>query len=277
MVVTLTDAAKNWLAINAGTGECLAPSGVSYTDAEGALHTGSTGDIVNAFWVANSVGYSTAPIIAGMNYAGFKAINGGVDITIGTSDPLVIDGDVKWAYANDGSPIGESLYCAPPANIISTALTLDKSICAEPCTVGATITWTNTGALPGTFSPGVIVDSGTPTEMSPESLAAGATVSHTFSIAGLTVAGSPHNICASPGTHCQSVYTVVTVDICNWIISRGGWAALTVFDIMQMVAAYLGQISLGFTITVGYIMGAVAYYLNNRLSGNNLTGCTFTI
>lgn len=271
MVVTLTTAAKNWLAINAGiyngTTYCFSPTGVSYTDAEGVPHTGNTGDVVNAFFVAHLTNLDAALIIAGMNYIGLKALNGGVDI--------VMD-DVNFAYTNDGAPVTEPVYCSPPPNVVSTGLTVDKTVCTEPCTVSATITWTNTGGSPGTFSPGVIVDSGTPTTIAPESLAEGASISHTFAVAGLMITGSPHNICATPGTHCQTIYTVVTVDICNWIISRGGWAALTVFDIMQMVAAYLGQISLGFTITVAYIMGAVAYYLNRLSNGNALTGCTFT-
>lgn len=267
MVVTLTMAAQNWLAINAGTGSCFAPSGVTYKlPDEITPRTGSTGDVVNAFYSVHLVGQDTAIITASTDYIGLKAINGGVDLTLD---------DVNFAYTNDGFPTGEPLYCAPPAHIISIALTVDKTICTEPCIVNATITWTNDGALSGTFSPGVIVDGGLPMELSPESLAAGLSVSHTFPISGLMIAGSPHNICASPGTNCQLVYTVMSVDVCNWIISRGGWRALKVYDIMQMVAAYLGQISLGFTVTVAYIMGAVAYYLGRMANGNSLTGCTF--
>ncbi len=266
MVVTLTTAAKNWLAINAGTGSCFAPSGVLYQDAEGISHTGNTGDIVNAFFTAHLVGMDTAIIIAGTDYTGFKTINGGVDIGFD---------DVNFAYTNDGEPITEPTYCAPPAHIISTALTTDISACADPCSVNATVTWLNDGALSGTFSPGVTVDGGAPITMPPESLPASTSISHTFTISGLTVVGSPHSICASPGTHCQDVYIFTTLDICNWIISRGGWGALRVYDIMQMVAAYLLQINLGFTVTVAYIMGAVAYYLGRLSNGNSLTGCTF--
>ena len=276
MAVILTDAAKNWLAINAGSGApdyCFAPSGVSYViwnQPAGVFdtHVGSTGDVVSAFWVSNSVGRDTDVIIAGMDYIGFKALNNGVDIGFD---------DINFAYTNDGVPTGEPRYCPPPANIISTGLTISMSICAEPCTIDATATWINNGGIPGTFSPGITVDSGTPTTMPPELLAQGATVSHTFTISPLMIEGSPHNICAFPGTHCRLVYTVVTVDICNWIISRGGWRALTIFDIMQMVSAYLGQISLGFTVTIAYIQGAIAYYLGRLPSGNAQTGCTFTL
>lgn len=68
---------------------------------------------------------------------------------------------------------------------------------------------------------------------------------------------------------------VSQVDICSWITSKGGWANLAVFDIMALVSTYLGQTSLGFPITVAYIMGTVAYYLGNLSSGNSNTECTF--
>lgn len=270
MVVTLTADAKNWLAINAGVNigltNCFASSGVSYQDADGFAHTGSTGEVLNAFFVGHMVGKDTAVIIAGMDYTGFKAINGGTDVGFD---------DVQFAYNNDGNPGTEPTYCAPPANIISTALIVDKTICTEPCTVVATATWTNTGGSPGTFAPGIIIDNGTPQTISQRSLVAGESITQDFTVSGLMIAGSPHTICATPGTHCQSVHTVVTVDICSWITSLGGRISITVFNIMMMVSAYLGQSSLGFTVTVAYIMGAVAYYLNRASSGNSLTGCTF--
>ena len=279
MVVTLIDAAKNWLAINAGVNNCFSPTEVVYQlPDETTPRTGSTGDVVNAFWAVHAAGLDTAQIVAEMDYIGFKIINGGVDLTMGSNIPGLIDGDVKFAYANDGTTSGIPAYCAPPAHTISTGLTTNVSICAAPCTtppISVTVSWINDGALPDlTFTPGVTVDGGLPTTMAPYSLAAGVPVSHTFTISELAI-GS-HSICASPGTHCRSVDTVTTIDICNWIISRGGWTALKVYDIMQLVAAYLVQISLGFTVTTLYIMGAVAYYLgplpNN---GNSLTGCTF--
>lgn len=273
MVATLTTAAKNWLAINAGSGApnyCFSPSGVSYVvwnknTSSFDTHIGSTGDVLNAYYASHLVGRNNDLIIAGMDYIGLKALNGGVDI--GTDD-------VNFVYTNDGSPPTELTYCPPPAHIISVGLTTSMSICAEPCTIDTTVTWINDGGIPGTFSPGITVD-GILTEMPPELLAAGTSISHTFTVSGLLIAGSPHNICASPGTHCKLVYTVVTVDICNWIISRGGWANLAIFDIMQMISAYLGQINLGFTVTISYIMGAVSYYLGRLASGNTQTGCTF--
>lgn len=80
--MTLRTSGLDWLAQNAGSGNCFTSSGVSYRDADGVLHTGGTKDVVNAFLVANMVGKQSATIIAGTNYTGFKSINGGVDLAI---------------------------------------------------------------------------------------------------------------------------------------------------------------------------------------------------
>ncbi len=102
MVSTLTTAAKDWLAINAGIGNCFSATGITFTDSSGVSHTGGTGDVVNAFFVAHLVGQDSGIIIANTNYTSFKAINGEIDI--------VMD-DVGFAYNNDGTPSGESKYC----------------------------------------------------------------------------------------------------------------------------------------------------------------------
>jgi hypothetical protein len=83
LTMTLRTNGLDWLAQNAGSGNCFTTSGISYRDADGVLHTGGTKDVVNAFVVANMVGKTTATIIAGTNYNGFKAINDGVDLAIG--------------------------------------------------------------------------------------------------------------------------------------------------------------------------------------------------
>jgi len=81
--MTLRTNGLDWLAQNAGSGNCFASSGISYRDADGVLHTGGTKDVVTAFVVANMVGKTTTNIIAGTNYNEFKSINGGVDLTMG--------------------------------------------------------------------------------------------------------------------------------------------------------------------------------------------------
>lgn len=65
-------------------------------------------------------------------------------------------------------------------------------------------------------------------------------------------------------------------NICSWIESKGGWTAITSYDIMTLVNAYLGLAPLGFTVTMTYINGAISYYLDIVDSGNALTECSFT-
>ncbi len=69
---------------------------------------------------------------------------------------------------------------------------------------------------------------------------------------------------------------IIPTDICEWIISRGEWHAITAYDIMLLVDAYLGLINFGFTVRMQDINGCIAYYLNILESGNSFTGCLFT-
>lgn len=80
--MTLRTNGLDWLAQNAGSGNCFAASGINYRDADGVLHTGGTKDVVNAFLVANMVGKTSATIIAGTSYTTFKSINDGNDLAI---------------------------------------------------------------------------------------------------------------------------------------------------------------------------------------------------
>lgn len=96
---------KNWLANNAGVSSCFSPIGVIYKDPDGISRTGSTGDVLNAFLVANMVGKSTTIIIANTSYSSLKSMNGSQDITMD---------DVAWAYSNDGTGT-EQMYCTGTA------------------------------------------------------------------------------------------------------------------------------------------------------------------
>ncbi|MBA7515555.1 hypothetical protein ES705_07597 [subsurface metagenome] len=79
----LTPSGKDWLAVHAGSADCYQPSGILYTDADGISHTGPTGDVANALYVAHLVGKDTVPITSdGKNYNDFKAANGGNDMVI---------------------------------------------------------------------------------------------------------------------------------------------------------------------------------------------------
>lgn len=68
---------------------------------------------------------------------------------------------------------------------------------------------------------------------------------------------------------------VYVIDICSWITGLGGWEAIMTSHIMDLVSGYLGIKDLGFTVTIAYIMGVVAYYLNQPESGDSLTDCDF--
>jgi len=121
--MTLSTNGKNWLAQNAGSGNCFTTGGVSYTDADGIARVGSTGDVVNAFYTAHSVNKDTATIIAATSYNGFRAINGG-DLVMG---------DVGDAY---GMESGATQYCYTPGggggDVEAIVGTFDFS--APPCT-----------------------------------------------------------------------------------------------------------------------------------------------
>lgn len=102
----LSATVKDWLAVNAGSGSCFSQSGVNYKDPDGVFRTGGTGDVLNAFVVANMIGKGGAIIIANKSYASLKVMNGNQDIGIS---------DVTWVYENDGSGTAAK-YCsgAPP-------------------------------------------------------------------------------------------------------------------------------------------------------------------
>lgn len=69
---------------------------------------------------------------------------------------------------------------------------------------------------------------------------------------------------------------IIPVGVCDWIVAEGGWESIVAFSIMDLVLGYLNLKDLGFTVTTGIIMGAIAYYNNQLSSGNTLTGCEFT-
>lgn len=90
----------------------------------------------------------------------------------------------------------QTVTVVTPADITATLMALDQTSCAAPCSVTATITWTNNGGSSGMFIPGVTVDGGVPLTVVARTVAAGATTIVSFSITGLA-AGS-HSICPSP-------------------------------------------------------------------------------
>lgn len=105
--------------------------------------------------------------------------------------------------------------------------------------------------------------------------ATGPSFEYTFTDPGIyTVTHEGFDICDLSCVSMTKTVEVLSL-VCSWIISRGGWHLVSAFDIMTLVSAYSGQQNLGFTVSSAYIMGAVAYYSDNIVSGNNLTGCNF--
>ena len=108
-----------------------------------------------------------------------------------------------------------------PANVISTTLTVDKTDCTEPCTVGGNVSWTNNGGIASDpMDLSITVNGDQNIISSGVAINPGETKSYTFSIPNL-MAGT-YNICASPdsGTICQ----IITVRTPAHVIS----ATLTV-------------------------------------------------
>ena len=112
----------NWLAKNAGVGNCFAQSGINYRDVDGVFHTGGTKDVVNAFVVADMVEDRTATIIAGTNYNGFKSINDGVDLSMNDVKEAAdreIDGGTypKYCIATVQPPSGDAKPTTEPLEV----------------------------------------------------------------------------------------------------------------------------------------------------------------
>lgn len=105
--------------------------------------------------------------------------------------------------------------------ITATSIVPDKTICTTPCNVNVDITWTNAGQAAGTFAPSIRIDGNliTPAPYPSETLASGASITHTFSISGLTTAS--HQICADPdsGTSCTTITVLTPANIVTTAIT----------------------------------------------------------
>jgi hypothetical protein len=102
-----------------------------------------------------------------------------------------------------------------PADIISTTLTVNTNQCYSPCTITGSVTWTNNGDVAGTFNPSIIVNNsntinlGNNVSIGPNN---SDTITRTFSLPNYP--SDIYTICASPGTHCQTVN--ITTCIQDW-------------------------------------------------------------
>jgi len=72
----------NWLSRYAGIGDCFSNIGVNYNDPDGVSRTGSTADVLNAFFVAHLIGKDSAIIISETDYTHLKIINKNQDINL---------------------------------------------------------------------------------------------------------------------------------------------------------------------------------------------------
>jgi len=93
-------------------------------------------------------------------------------------------------------------------------------------------------------------------------------------IGGSCGSATPPGVVAS-GFTVTGYLSELAVGICSWITDKGGWNALTVPNIFELVDQYLGFGGLPFTPTITQIMGCIDYYLGFRDSGNTKTGCSF--
>jgi len=96
----LTEAAKDWLAINAGVGNCFVTSGVSYFTVEGDPKTGATFIVLTFLQVAGLLDETKNNVIVnGKSYNDYIEETGESGIT---------DDDILWVAAHDEGP---DQYC----------------------------------------------------------------------------------------------------------------------------------------------------------------------
>ena len=96
----LTEAAKDWLAINAGVGNCFVTSGVSYFTVEGEPRTGATFVVITFLQVAGLLEETKNNVIVNG-----KSYN---DYIEETGESCITDDDILWVAAHDEGP---DQYC----------------------------------------------------------------------------------------------------------------------------------------------------------------------
>ena len=96
----LTEAAKDWLAINAGVGNCFVTSGVSYFTVEGEPRTGGTVIVITFLQVAGLLDETKNNVIVNG-----KSYN---DYIEETGESCITDDDILWVAAHDEGP---DQYC----------------------------------------------------------------------------------------------------------------------------------------------------------------------
>jgi len=131
----LTEAAKDWLASNAGVSDCFVTSGVPYFTVGGESKTGATFNVITFLQIAGWLDETKANIIVnGKSYNDYIAETGETGIT---------DDDILWVAAHDEGP---DQYCigVTPTPTLTTAA---KDYIAEHfglsnCFVRTGLSWT---------------------------------------------------------------------------------------------------------------------------------------
>jgi PGF-CTERM protein len=133
----LTEAAKDWLAINAGVGNCFVTSGVSYFTVEGEPRTGATFVVITFLQVAGLLEETKNNVIVnGKSYNDYIEETGESGIT---------DDDILWVAAHDEGP-DQYCICGTPTPT-PTLTTAAKDYIAEhfglsDCFVRTGLSWT---------------------------------------------------------------------------------------------------------------------------------------
>lgn len=102
----------------------------------------------------------------------------------------------NFCSCSDWNVCPQSITVTAEPNITSTSIDIDTSLCYQPCTIIATVTWTNNGNATDTFEPAITIDgtrtgSGTTISLDP-------TDSHTETITISNLMIGIHAICPDP-------------------------------------------------------------------------------
>lgn len=92
----------------------------------------------------------------------------------------------------------QTVTVSTPAAIVATNMVVSPLNCVAPCNITVDVTWTNNGGTAGSLVPNITIDAiaVTPAPFPAEQLAAGASVTRSFSVTNL--AAGPHPICPLP-------------------------------------------------------------------------------
>lgn len=188
----------------------------------------------------NNGGVASLPTDLSISYNGNSipvasaiVINPGETLSYTFSIPGLIAGTYTVQASPDAGTVPQTITVrATPADIVSTTLTLSTNLCNEPCNVTGSVSWINNGHTTGSFDPAILINTN-PVSLGPtETIDPGQTITHGFSLPPDLMVGT-YEVCASPGTHCQTV--VVTIPSTSvYITSNPSGATIYIDDIIQL-------------------------------------------